>query len=396
MSLFTIFNKTSASPTIIIKTIKTGTPIVLKLWSKDANSSYSIDEHKMAIAALEYERYIYANTVNPYLINHPNAPFMKYVGEGVFVNYKQLADFIGAQTDEENEFLAFVLVSYLSRPRRGLDYYKNFDKSFKYSDSKALSNATFSAILLPYVDYNTFNDFLTNGPFDQTFELLTTIIKGIYIMYYDMKLLHNDLHGNNVLIEKGTGKVMIYDYDRSSVNGILNPYCDNKVDNYTCSQYDGRGYTNDFYRILLYCDQSSDFKSMLINLAKPEKVDWIKANFARIIHYLENQPGGGELEPSEKTDNFINLFGPINEVYNRIKTMKQSGIKPIEVTEEKGEFGFSADTATHHHRQLKTEDLSKHSLSKPQIKPRSGKFPRPRNIVAIMQENDLRKFGPAK
>ena len=100
---FKIFNKSTSSPTLLIHNKSVVPQVVLKLWKKSELPIYK---------ALEYERKIYDNKINPLIRYNENAPFLKYIGEGNCANFLQIADYIGARNEKAKNFLTLAFYIY--------------------------------------------------------------------------------------------------------------------------------------------------------------------------------------------------------------------------------------------------------------------------------------------
>jgi serine/threonine protein kinase len=258
---FKIFNKSSASPTLIIHNKSVVPQVVLKLWEKSDLPIYK---------ALEYEKSVYSGKINPLIENNENSPFLKYIGEGNCASFNDLVSYLGITDNQKGKnFLNLVLYIY------GLNDESN--KSFKYSSLaeydkypdfiypsvkeknklKSVEKKQYQCIILPYVHMITLDDALHSYSLDKILGIIKDILRGIYLLYKN-NISHNDLHPRNVMIEEKTDKVHIFDWDRAYSPDIgLNPMlssdvCEKPCSSSQCNIFHRDGYCIDFYKILFY------------------------------------------------------------------------------------------------------------------------------------------------
>lgn len=395
-SKFKIFPKKSASPTIMIKTTAQGAPIVLKLWSKSAKV---IDEN--FLYGLAYEQQVYARLIHPYLKQHPTAPFLKYLGEGNS-SYRQLADFVGVTTQAEDHYLSVALLQYLYGPQSENYYDEQTLRHIQLSQQlrDELNTVKFLAIMLPYIEFNTLGDYIQHGTSQEVFKLLADVIAGVTIMYTKLDMVHNDLHAGNVLVEKNTNNVLIFDYDRAYANGFPNGMltdgkCGGTCGFSQCNILTEDGFATDFYKVMSYFAHRNDFMSIVLALTEPARHDTIKRNtkmiqqwFNHSAHSFFSENGCTYLQfPNQMMTYIHSLFGHITDVYDRVGILQQSFRFGFSGSSESTEVDIKPKIRELHKKQ--TAAKGKRQLSKRGLPP-------PRSIVKIIQENDLRKYGPGR
>lgn len=247
---YKILNKSSASTSIIIRTKvpkpnsggcpakKTGgnIPIVLKTWCKYGRRPVLEEE------ALEYEKKVYVNYIHNILTKDPDAPFLRYLGDDNDCSTVQsLAHFIGV--DSVGAMITLCLAFFVmdEMARDGSIYYKmmghhgtidyesktfyttyftinghrgpDFERRFR-----EITNWKIGAILLPLKYFSTFENIVGTDIQIPTFR---QVVKGLYTIH-QYRLVHNDLHPGNIMVEETTEKVLIYDWDRAYAPRIGN------------------------------------------------------------------------------------------------------------------------------------------------------------------------------
>lgn len=261
---FKIFNKSTASPSLIIHNKNVEPQVVLKLWKKSDLPIYK---------ALEYERKIYENKIKPFV---KDAPFLRYIGEGNCANFGQIADYLGARDEKSKNFLTLAFYIYEKVEDdfnyEILDAYTDPDMNVytEYGEKERLINdINYECIILPFVNMITFSDVLECYDTDRIIDIFKKIMEGLF-MLYENNVSHNDLHDENIMIEEGTDKVFIFDWDRSYCSDFGdNPMLDKNVCKKPCSSsqcnlFHRDGYCIDFYKILYYVLYSrKDWRTIL-------------------------------------------------------------------------------------------------------------------------------------
>lgn len=283
---FKIFNKSSASPTLLIHNKKTDPQVVLKLWEKSELPIYK---------GLEYEKSVYSEKINPLIENNENSPFLRYIGEGNCASFKDLVSYLGI-TDNENakNFLKLALYIYGLKEEKNktfkyssLDEYNDKYLDFVYPSPRernklnSVERKDYQCIILPYIYMITFKDALESYNSDNIIKIIRHILRGIYLMYTN-NVSHNDLHPGNIMIEEKTNNVFIFDWDRAYCPELLdNPILSSDVCKLPCniSQcniFHKDGYCIDFYKILFYIlkkREDKDWQFILTSLGINNIVD---------------------------------------------------------------------------------------------------------------------------
>jgi hypothetical protein len=131
------------------------------------------------------------------------------------------------------------------------------------------------SMIFPEINFIKFTDIINNHDpqnpnFIRTEGIFKEILKGIYLIN-QRGLVHNDLHSNNIMIERDTGKVMIYDWDRSYMNGNDNPMLsrDTRIDpcvNSQCNIFIP-GRPIDLLKILIYVSDNRPYFNYILQNA---------------------------------------------------------------------------------------------------------------------------------
>lgn len=252
--MFKILDKKSSSPTMMIIVYHHDPPIILKIWDKEDKSGESL--------ALDYELNIYEKKINPLLKKDNTLPLLKYIGSGCS-DVLQTGEFVGITSEEDWNTWITAFSIFLKNTRRfhrynDVDYVKKF--LIENSLDKSVLTHPIKCIMLPMVNYTTLSQAIvyeSNKDTDQVMCWIAQIVKGIVSIYSD-GIIHNDLHASNVMIEKNSSKVLIFDWDRSYINGIDNPLlntdqCEGECGKKSqCNIYNKNGYSVDFYKVLSY------------------------------------------------------------------------------------------------------------------------------------------------
>jgi hypothetical protein len=250
---FKILDKNSASTSLLIitKNIKPDAnqvcpvkiyggniPVAIKTWCKPRRGRKAQDEEK----ALEYEKKVYTTYIKNIINSDPNAPFLRYLGDdNNCTNVKTLSEFIGAIDDGAYACLCLafyvmdllviepdyydtleekdIKINFMSRTFYTEFFFNLFpseaDKFIFLSDNY-IPSWDIGAILLPAIQFKIFKDIIgTNVQVD----VFKQVVQGLYTIN-KMKLVHNDLHPGNIMVEEKTNKALIYDWDRAYAKGL--------------------------------------------------------------------------------------------------------------------------------------------------------------------------------
>lgn len=290
-NILNIKEKNSASPTIIVQgtVINEGRPseVTLKIWTTRGETS----EFK----ALDYEKDVYDKLVKQiYFEQQKNIPILRNLANTTRpVVIDDICKLLGLNTQKYNK-LSAVLAYYSYHPidiissqklgdlQRGYEekrwsqggpaagvwrerrvarrsIWKKGELEY-YTNKNLHTKLTFHAIILPTVNMITLNDLLEDRRTDIQLivHCLKQIVYGIDLLY-SKKIVHNDLHPGNIMLDKNTGNTYIYDFDRSyAVELGDNPLLSKKFDegscgrNSQCNHINSEGYAIDLYKILHY------------------------------------------------------------------------------------------------------------------------------------------------
>ena len=268
---FYILPKNSASPTLIIVNRAVEPPTVVKLWQVHPEEAKVKDVIKRQGKALKYEQRIYKDKIFAIKKEEEKAPLLHYIGDGC-IRETDIIDYLKIGENEKAKiYLRLVLFRYTLDNESKAEYNKaeTYDKidNFIFTNFPEISQVSvleFSCIILPYIECVTFSDVLRVETTDNVIRVFREIIKGIYLLYTN-RVVHNDLHPGNIMIENDTGNVLIYDWDRAYSPDIgENPLLDSDVCNtrpLRCREsqcnlfqpaFQPPGYAIDFYKILFY------------------------------------------------------------------------------------------------------------------------------------------------
>ena len=408
---FTIFKKNSASPTMVIKCKDPrGKWIVCKVW-------YAKDR-SLEARGLDYENSVYAEKIDKILDRDSNAPLVKYHGYGE-MNGVELGEFIGIKGENfrlrsgaakamSYWHLCCALFIRDTAAAYHWDIYNNV-KSIESSKPYVrnyypLKDMKFKFITLEYISYNTFFDYIDTRTTKEVLGILKQIVEAVYLMYTN-KVVHNDLHGGNILVTKDTKKVRVFDFDRAYMKGKDNPqlnsdFCSGLCSSSQCNIYNGDGYAIDFYKMFSYVAVRSDFGVILdafgvLNRANSitDKHTLLKSFFNRASRDFFSKLDDNNEEctylqnPNTKMGFVRSAFGKIDEIRRKTRdsarfgrtAVVSKGVLPTTATR----VGKGVDTET----PVDTKD-------KPITKAKP--LPRARSIADIILDNQLRKYGKAK
>jgi serine/threonine protein kinase len=218
-----------ASNTLIITTKdgihpSFGVPIAIKVWIN--RSPNQLIQEK----AVEYEKKVYEDVIKLLFQEQKEPPFLKYLGsDDDGLNITTLATFIGAQRPDCFNLLrlAFCVLNVFSNDplsrKRFIDgggvinlmskhFYTNFFSIFRFNWDVIQLTTRLKGLLFPEIKFVKFSDIIGNP--QVSINIFREILKGLY-MINKKRLVHNDLHIGNVMIQRDTGRVMIYDWDRA-------------------------------------------------------------------------------------------------------------------------------------------------------------------------------------
>jgi hypothetical protein len=133
--------------------------------------------------------------------------------------------------------------------------------------------------------------------------IIKKIVVGIFYMYKN-GLVHNDLHSGNIMIENGTGKVLIFDWDRAYMNGQANPLLSDNICNKLCSSsqcniFNTDDYAIDIYKILHYIlktRRNIDSEVLLNDLFDIHSTIFDFFKLTNILNTLTNTPFFNKLD----------------------------------------------------------------------------------------------------
>ena len=451
MPNFEFLNKSSASPTIVIKLIlQNGQVLAAKLWSDDVKNIENKDgtkPYKEIIESVEYERKIYENQIKPILDEDNTLPFLPYVGEGCKSSAEDLAKFFRVNIRDGFELMYFFGALYFYIENPGMPFHYQKKVVLDYMDKKQLAihnildgfkrkNTLFHCILLPFVNNaQTFADYIENANTYTLLQKVVDITLGIQTLFNN-KTVHNDLHSNNIMITNN--KVLMFDWDRAySVNIGNNPMLNNDPCNNMCASSQCNivtEHSTDFFKMFSYMASRPDFPIILEKFGiynterEPDKLVKIRnffLNSARSYFSKKNDVNKKRCTylqfPNEDMKEIIKLFddGDINKIYERVSkpdfikidliqdyfrfTSKESekieNIKEYQPLEQKmstfkDEFNYKNIKIIKDNNETK-ERINK--IIKTDVKPIIKSRPmRGKNIFEIIEENNIRKYGFGK
>lgn len=444
---FKIFPKSSASPTLIIKTenqtTKDGKPIVIKMWIKKWENNKL--PYFNTVRALAYERKIYEAKILPIIMEGgEKVPFFKYLGSGCKITAEQFAEFIGVEHGKESEYIFYgTLKEYVEEGNTSSSTLDEKElreayASLSSTELEQLKNEEISCMMYPYVNYLTFDDYITRANSKELLEIFEHVVRGIYIMYKN-RTVHNDLHSDNILIERETGKVMIFDFDRAyspdiGDNPLLNTNkCGNGLCSYAqCNIYNDGGYAIDFFKILQYMTYRKDFKTILSKLNVNNRIKfltkrtWILKSLKELGPFFNYEKECSYLQYPDYAMAYISKqFGTIDEILYNLTGSKAvfrrsdvvSAQQSIEVgSSQPVEKSLTVETIPQHIEQFMTNfpkisnslDVQKQnsvreeyisilegqevSTEETEITTSTLENAKPKNIVEIILANEKRKF----
>ena len=372
---FEILNKTSASPTIVLKLQLNNKIYAVKLWAnvvaditKQKGNNPLYKPYESSIKALRYEKRVYLEKIKPLLDNDPNLPFLPYSGdegqEGCNSSPNNIAQFLGI-TDEqtrqniEQKVLWYAgLYIYIKHPSERYNYTLN--NILQYMQNKNMNvlqimeyfeqkNVKVECMILPFVEnVLTLNNYISNVSTEDMLTILKDIINGIFVLYRN-NVVHNDLHPGNILLGRlgpqQPKKVLIFDWDRGyspelrDNPTLSNEICEEPINpniyrrkNYCvysqCNIIKGDGYSTDFYKMLSYVAKRDDFPIILENFGIPDYItqsiitDFLK-NSSKTFFSIQFQNGKkctylqGPHNHNTMQET-MRSFGPINNIIRKV------------------------------------------------------------------------------
>ena len=342
---YEIFNKSSSSPTILIHSKVRNS--VFKIWWEN-----DVDAKLGAAIACLYEKNVYESKIIPFLSADNTLPFLPCLGTSDNISVKDLYTVItgcsSSASTENRVFLKAFALFFSNTRKANTDYIKfltkNADNPLLYTEITKYENQKVQYIELPYVKFNTFHNMILSASTEDMIFYIEQIVRGINHMY-DNDLVHNDLHSGNIMISLTTPKkVLIFDWDRSYIKGIPNPYlasdedhpnnvefCE-KLCNYSqCNMVTPGGYATDFYKILSYVAlyRNDDFEQILSRCFDIKNYNFHSYRHNFVKNTLSNanpffQKNISEQEctmlqnPDDNMKRLNTLFCPIGIIYQNI------------------------------------------------------------------------------
>jgi serine/threonine protein kinase len=418
--LFKIFDKSSMSPTIMIKFHIDSKPVILKAWNTRDESP--------AAKALTYEIKAYEE-INNLLEKDPTLPYIKYIGSGTSSVGDIGEQLIKIKSTEDRDFFKAACRLFFSNTAADKCIYskKNLEK-FRGVDDNILSyKMTF--IILPFIEYYRFTDFMNvyKSSIQSASLTIKELIRGIAVLYNN-GIVHNDLHATNVMIGKTNSNIYIFDWDRSYIKDIDNPLlnkdkckgdCGNKSQ---CNIYNKGGYAIDMYKILSFIlsirvyDDSCQLLPRVFGIYDTEKSSLsCKQIISKLIknQHFFTQDGCTYLQyPDEEMTQIKELFGPINKIYENIdkniekydqlqnlkNSVKLSFNKKRKSKRKSNKIDKQMNTSDLTVKQL-YELVKKGDIILPKSDPKPKKLKKPLTVVStvdIIKKNNMRKYGPAE
>ena len=233
---FRILPKSSASPTLLIltniekpqnsdgcpkKVTPELIPVCIKTWNRPDELLPPEEQ------GCEYEKRIYSQKIHSIIQEDDRAPFLRYIGDdNECTTVGRLANYIGADDDKGRAilYLAFYVLNEISiNPNlmpdvidyHSVEFYRNFfEDTFSLEKMASVRHASVGAILTPRTTYRSFADILTVPVTTFHTDIYKEVVRGLYLLYKN-RVVHNDIHSGNIMIENDTNKVLIYDWDRA-------------------------------------------------------------------------------------------------------------------------------------------------------------------------------------
>ena len=324
---FKVLNKKSSSPSLII--IINDPKKVIKVWFTDDNSEET--------QSLNYEMYVYQNKIRPILQKDPTLPFLDYL-DARDLNVEQLEKNIGI-TDIDSQLL-WISVFFI--------FFQERDSSFDYGNAKHITkymkkfgslanvdinkvyNLKLRMLVLPFMNAYPLHSILPNLSTAQMISVIKEIIRGIQEIYRS-GLIHN------IMIDKKTSKVLIFDWDRGYIKNKNNPFLDTKrcggdlCSFSQCNIYNREGYAIDLYKILYYIFKARDnidIETILSRVFKimnrfrnPDNQNKIIASLTRDYCFRKDDCTFLQY-PDDQMSYVISQFGSIYEIYAKATDMK--------------------------------------------------------------------------
>jgi serine/threonine protein kinase len=283
-----VLAKTSSSPSLIItftnEKLKrhSNSQLIAKLWltynerkeelpvvnesnwleseqNTKAFVNQQVNAYKNQLQGLDYERRVYQEVIMPKIGR--NKPFIPLVAGAKHATLEDVFAIFGGTPDDYNYFFGCIV-----------KYIELMSKKFNYSNLRPenlqvpkkwgyLDKVDFSCIVMPQMELTTFADVCTEHEFPIILLIFIKICFGLKLLY-DNKIVHNDLHRQNILVSSD-GDVKIYDFDRSYIQGQPNPLLNDDCTvkpcaSSQCNIYHEGGYCIDFYKLLSYLTADID------------------------------------------------------------------------------------------------------------------------------------------
>lgn len=326
---FKILPKNSASPTLIIVNKKTNH--LYKCWGSNNTS--------IEAKGLDYERKVYESKINDMLKKDKDLPILRYIGSANtdMETFKKQFDI---KTEDENGIFNIALMYFYKDNTIKSNWEYNDIKKYrailkneftKGQQTEYYNSIRIKLIILPMVKFRSLDSILNIVSTKEMEYIIKRLVVGIYYLYWN-GVIHNDLHAGNIMIEDGTNKVYIYDWDRAYVKGHDNPQLSNMKCRGLCSVSQCNignkdGYAIDFFKVMCYIlyrrNKVGDAKTLLKNLFNIDndiKATIVIEKLGKLPCFF-NEKGCTYLQFPDNTMIYIKeLFGSIQEIYKKVNT----------------------------------------------------------------------------
>jgi hypothetical protein len=305
-----------------------GISIAIKVWIN--RSPNQLIQEK----AVEYEKQVYEGVIRPLFQEQKEPPFLKYLGsDDGLLNITTLATFIGAQRRDCLTLLklAFCVLNVFSNDPlsrktfletggvinlMSTDFYRNFFTIFRFNWDDIQLITPLKGLLFPEIKFVKFSDIIGNP--QVSINIFREILKGLY-MINKKRLVHNDLHIGNVMIQRDTGRVMIYDWDRAYCPVLgENPILDIETSRGLCKYSQCNKFLDarpiDLLKFLIYLTDVKDYFYYVLKegLRIPDINIDIQGRDLRIYDLIYN--GITSCSPGGPTDKFF-IFNDRSSLY---------------------------------------------------------------------------------